>query len=228
MDIAKKRKVATQLLLDKIDLLDRFTDSDNVGYWKKRLTSLSDSQFHAFMKSVRDKESCIYIMLPNMEKHPSMNDILKVAKKLGVKVFERIMIYDDITDTEFLTPHSHLVARIPIRRMQQYADHKMAVPEHDNKTDMLTGQVVHESRSAGITNPEIQSLVAKDLNDTNQEIVTYRGGNIEAWQGGFRKQAEETGAIRLEDIPKDSKNRTVMVAQILMEGLHLENNIAGE
>lgn len=226
MDIAKKRKQATALLLEKIELIDRHTNSDNVGYWKKRLEALSDTAFHDFMKKVRDGEACFYIYLPNMEKHPSNEEILKVAKQIGTPVFERIMMYDDVTDTSYLTPDEHMVVRIPIRRMQQYGDHKMSVPEGDSRTDMLTGQVVHEDRSAGITNPEIQSLAAKGLNTVNQEIVSIRGGNVEAWAGGFRKEAEETGLVHLEDIPKDAQNRTVVVAQILMEGLHLSNNIA--
>jgi hypothetical protein len=226
MDIAKKRKQATALLLERIGMLDKFTDAKNVDRWRNLLNSLSDTAFHQFMLGLRDNKHVIYIYLPNMEKHPSMDDLYTVADKLGVSVFERIFIRDELTGRKFLTPESHLVVRIPIRRMQQYGDHKMSMPEGDTRVDSMTGQVIHDDRAAGITNPEIQALMAKGLNKLAYEVVAIRGGNIDAWQSGFKRQAEETGEIIMDDIPKDSKNRTVVIGQILLEGLHLENNIA--
>lgn len=226
MDINKKRKEATEVLLKQIALIDKYTDVDNVGYWKERLSKLSDNAFHEFMKQVRDGNACIYIRIPNMEKHPSNNELLDLSKKLGVSNFERIYLYDDITGETYLTPDKHMVIRIPIRRPSQYGEHKLSVPEGDSKTDVFTGQVIHEDRAAGISNPEIQALAAKGLAEINQELVAIRGGNVEAWLGTFKKQLEETGSVTLAEVPKDSKNRTVVVAQILMEGLHLQNNIS--
>lgn len=220
------RKKATAVLLEQIGLIDKHTDADNVGRYKRILGDMSDTAFDDFMRKVRDGVACIYIYIPNMHKHPSMNDNIAVAKKLGLKLFERIMIYDDVTGESFLTPNKHLVARIPIRRTQQWGEHKMSIPEGDSKTDALTGQVVHEDRAAGITGPEIQSLKSKGLDSVNKELVAIRGGNIDAWQTGFKKQAEETGHVVMDDIPKDSKNRTVVVAQVIMEAMHFENNIA--
>lgn len=215
-----------EVLLTQLKHIDKFTDAKNVERYKEQLGKLSDTQFDSYMKQVRDKKACVYVYIPNMEKHPTMTDIISIAKTMGMSLFERVYIYDDLTGKKFLTPMSHFIARLPIRRMQQYGEHKMSVPEGDSKVDSLTGQVVHEDRAAGITNPEIQALGAKGLTELSKEVVSIRGGNIDAWQTGFKKQAEETGKIIMEDVTKDSKNRTVVVAQVLLESLHISNNIS--
>lgn len=223
--MAKNRKKATEVLLEQLGYIDKYLDVDNVGRYRSFLGAMSDNQFDEFVKAIKAKKTVIYVYAPNLHKHPSMENILSIAKKVGVQLFERVELYDDITDEWYLTPERHLVVKIPVRRLQQYGDHKMSLPEGDTKTDMLTGQVIHEDRAAGITHPEEIAWKEKNLSAVVEEMVWYRGGNIEAWQSGFKKQAEETGEIELDNISKDSKNRTVVVAQKLLEGLHLETNL---
>ncbi len=171
----------------------------------------------------------IYVYLPNLDKHPLLDDVFKIAESIGVELFQRIYMMDDVTGEYFLTPEKYFVAVTPIRRMEQFADHKISVPKGDSKVDSLTGQVAKGSddRSAGITNPEIQALSSKGLDSVLQEIASIRGGNIGAWQSGIKKQAEETGKVRLSEIDPSFKNRTAGMGQIIMESLHLENNLAG-
>jgi hypothetical protein len=227
MNIAAKRKKVTEYILTTVGLIDKYTNANNVDRLKTQLSDLSDTAFDNLMKLIRDKRACIYIYIPNMDKHPSMENIFGVANKLKIELFQHIYMYDDVTGETMLTPEKYMIVKLPIRRMEQYGDHKLSLPEGDSKIDAMTGQVTHEDRSAGITNPEIQALASKGLNSVLKEVVSIRGGNIEAWQTGIKKQAEENGVVYLENISKDSKNRTVVVGQILLESLHLENNLAG-
>lgn len=223
--MAGNRKKATQVLLEQIGLIDQYVNAGNVDRYKQFLGSLSDVQFDKYMTALRNHDTVIYVYAPNLHDHPLMGDVLNIAKKIGVELFERVELYDDVTDEWYLTPNKHLVVKIPIRRLQQYGDHKISLPEGDSKVDTITGQVIHDDRAAGITNPEILSLQAKKLPLVSKELVAIRGGNIEAWQTGMKKQAEETGSIYLSEISKDSANRTVVVTQKLLEGMHLDNNI---
>ena len=225
--MARNRKKATELLLTLIEPIDKHTDADNVGRYKRQLNALSDTQFHNFMKAIKEEKACFYLYMPNMGKHPSTNHVLAACKKLGVVNYHFIDIYDDVTGETMRTPQKHLVIRVPARRLQQYGDHKLAVPEGDRRVDIMTGQVIHEDRAAGLTNPELQSLAAKDLPLLAKELVTYRGGSPEAWQTGFKQQAEETGVIQLDQIDPEFKNRTSKTMQLLLEGMHFETNVVG-
>ncbi len=221
-----KREAATKILLDRLTLIDKHTDVDNVGRYRTALGDMSDAQFDRYMKQIRDGKACVYIMIPNMEKHPNMSDMVKLCAQLGVELSSRLNMYDDVTGEYYLTPEKYLTIRAPARMQEQFGDHKRSIPRGDHKVDAMTGQVIGDSRAAGITNPENQALKTKGLNVVAKELVAIRGGNIDAYQTGIRKQGEETGHIRMEDMPADSANRTVVVAQILMEGMHLANNIA--
>lgn len=222
-----KRERATEILLNSVASVDKHTDADNVARYTKIFKDMSDSKFDEYMHQLRDGKACLYVYIPNMEKHPDMNEMVALANKFKVMLSSRITMTDSVTGKEYLTPERYMVVRVPTRRQQQFGEHKISIPKGDNKIDAMTGQVIGVSRAAGITNPEIQSLKTKGLDILAKELVSIRGGDIEAYQTGVRKQGEETGTIRISEMPTDSKNRTIVTAQVWLEGMHLLNNIAG-
>ena len=101
----------------------------------------------------------------------------------------------------------------------------MSVPHSDRKVDAMTGQVAWEDQSATITNPEIQALISKGLPNILKEVVTVRGGNIEAWNGEMKQQAEETGTVNLDEIGDNSITRSAVVTEVLLESMLLDTNL---
>ena len=228
MDITKQKKKAIAYLVAALTPIDKLSDVKNVDRYESLLEAMSDVQFDKFMKSLRDKKTCIHIYLPNMTKRPSIKNILDIAAEQGTSIFHRIKLFDETTGEYYLTNEKYPVFKIPVRRLQQFLDKKMSVPQGDTKTDGLTGQVAWEDKAATISNPEIQALQAKGLSISLHELVAVRGGNVEAWNGEMKQQAEESGVVYLDDVGNTSSTRTAIVAQTLLEGMLLDNNLVGD
>lgn len=225
MNMSEKRKAATTYLINALKSIDSHALGANVTRYEKLLSQMSDREFNKFMIAVRDKEACIYVYMPNMTKRPKVEDLLQIAKKQGIKIFHRIKKYDSVTNKYFVTNEEYPVVRIPIRRLQQFQDKKISVPHGSNKVDSMTGQVAWEDECAALSNPEIQAMQAKGLSATLHELVAIRGGNIEAWSGDMRRQAEETGEVLLEDIAGGTTTRTAKVTQVFFDCMMLDSNI---
>jgi len=228
MDIATKRKKTTKVLLAGIGKLDSYATGANVARYEKMLSQMTDKEFDKYMKAIRDKETVLYVYMPNMTKRPLVKDLLVIAGEMGVKLFHRIKKYDSVTKRHYVTNEAYPVIRIPVRRLQQFQYKKMSVPHGSSKVDSMTGQVAWEDKSASLSNPEIQAMDAKGLTKTLEEFIAIRGGNIEAWSGEMRRQGEETGEIILDDISGGTHTRTVEVAKIFFDCMMLDNNFVDE
>ena len=225
MNITDKRKKATAYLLSSLKKIDKLGSGENVKRYEELFASMSDNKFDKFMKDVRDETTCIYTYFPNMTKRPSLADTIGIAEQLDIKIMHRIKLYDSGTDSYYLSNEEYPIVRVPVRRQQQFLDKKMSVPSSDKKINAMTGQVAWEDQSATITNPEIQALVSKGLPNVLKEVVTVRGGNIEAWSGEMKQQAEETGSVDLDIIGQNSISRSAVVAEVLIECMMLDTNL---
>jgi hypothetical protein len=228
MNISEKRKKTEKYLLSAIEFIDKNGTGENIKRYQKMFSTMSDTEFDKFMNMLRKNKTCIHMYYPNMTKRPTLDNIIEAAKKFNVKLFHRLKKYDNITKKYFITNEAYPVFRLPIRRMQQFLEKKISVPKGDSKVDTLTGQVSFDDRSAKLTNPEIQALQSKGLSNSLHELLTIRGGNIEAYSGEMKRQAEETGTVLLKDISGGSKTRSAVVAQLFFEGMMLESNFVGE
>jgi len=222
-NISKKKTAILKYITKHFKKLD--PTGHNIKRYTDMLTGMSDVEFDRFMHAMKKGENQFHIVLPNMTERPSMSDILEVADATGTELFHRIYQTDAATGKRFLSRHKYPVFDLPIRRLQQFLDKKLSVADGDSKIDGMTGQVTGDDRAAGITNPEIQAMLAKGLSKTLTEFVTVRGGNIGAY-GDFKQHIEEHGSVRLDELEVTTKTRSVVVAQILLEGMHLQNNIA--
>jgi hypothetical protein len=222
MSIATKKKKIIAYIEKNLKPLD--PEGKNILRYKKMLGAMSDKAFDQFMINMRDKEFQFHIIIPNMGPKSTMDDILKAAEMVNLKLFHRIWFTDEATGKKFLSRAEYPILQLPIRRMQQFLDKKMSVPDSDQSIDGLTGQVTGSDRSASITNPEIQALHSKGLSHTLNEMVTVRGGDIASY-GEMRRQMEEGGEANLGAIEVNSVTRTAVVTKVLLEGMLLDNNV---
>jgi len=218
-----KRKKVQDYILKIMKLIDK--TNTNYNYYVDFFKKMSDTQFDQYMKLIRDRKMQLYVYFPNLKVPMVMEDFLKAAKETGTKIFHRLKIKDKATGEIFLTEEEYPVLVVSVRRLQQFLDKKMSVPDSDTTIDGLTGQVTGDDRSSGLSNPEIQCLFARGLNKTLEELIKVRGGDIHAY-GEFKRQAEEIGTVSMERISKNSKTRSVVIADVLMRGMHLDTNFA--
>jgi hypothetical protein len=220
---AKRKQVQDYIfkILKQIDL-----DGYNTKLYTEKFKAMSDKAFDSWMKDIRDRKYKLTIYIPNMKNNVTMQHITNTAKAVGLTISDHLWMEDSTTGMKYKTNHKYLILRMPIRRVKQYLDAKISVPESDIKTDLLTGQVIKPDKGSSISLIEMQTLVSKGLDKSIIEFMKVRGGDVHAYSE-FKSKLEETGNANLSDLSTDSVPRSVMVAETYLRGMHIDNNLSG-
>lgn len=197
----------------------------NVNYYKDLFAKLTDQMFDQWMKRMKSGETKLYFYAPNMKVFPTVEQFMKAAEITGTQYFERAKIWDEATRRYYMTPHSHLVLKLPVRRLKQYLMGKISIPENDRLISNLTGQVIKPDKGSSISMTEAQTLDSKGLHKCLVEFTNIRGGNIEAYNT-LRSELIESGRASFNDLTNGGI-RSTEVAQAFLTAMHLENNLAG-
>lgn len=217
-----KRKKTQDYILEKLNLLD--PTKRESGRYKKMFDQMTDKEFDDFMCDIRDGKEVLYIYHANAKDKVNIETYKQAAKAMGIKMTERIRMWDPATQTHYLTPHEYVVFELPVRRMSQFQDHKLSVPEGDDKIDVLSGQVVREDKAGSLSQVETQSLYAKNLNNVIVELIKYRGGDISAF-AEYKRELEETGRASIAK-STNSVPRSAVILDVFLSGMHIESNAA--
>lgn len=217
------RKKTEEFILEKLAPLDK--SGVTIKRYKEMFSKMSDTEFDQFMSGLESGEEVLYVYFANMKDKISIAEMRDYAKSLGVELFERLRMWDEPTQSYYLTPHKYCILQLPVRRMSQFVDHKMSIPEGDSKIDILSGQVIKPDKGAGISQVEIQALYARNLSSIITEMLKYRGGDVVAL-AEFKRELEEQGRTT---IGRDtgSVSRSVVTVNNLLIGMHIESNITG-
>lgn len=218
-----KRKKVEEFILNHVNNIDK--TGKNGERYKKKFAKMSDADFDEFMRDIRDGNEVLFIYAANMVDHYKVADLRDYATKIGVKLFERIRMWDQVTQSYYLTSKEYFVIQAHVRRFSQFVDHKLSVAEGDKQLDVLTGQVCRGDRAGGISQTEIQSLYARGMEKTILELLKYRGGDITAL-AEFRRELEEQGRTT---ISRDTGSipRSAIVLDQLLSAAHIESNAGG-
>lgn len=217
-----KRKKVQDFIIKHIRMLD--PKGDNATRYEKFFNDLSDAQFDEYMRDLKNDKDQIYIFVPPIKANLVMEDILKVSDVLGLELFERVWLTDTATGNKYLTPKKYLILETNIRRFRQYLQHKLSVPDDDQRLDLLSGQVVKPDKAASLSYVEMQTLAARDLHHVIAELAKYRGGDIHAY-AEFRRQLEENGATNISLDNAGSMARSTVILDVLLSGMHIDSNI---
>ena len=221
-DIKKKKQLITDYICSVCDIMD--PTKLNSNRYHRLLDHMTDKEFDQWMNYVKEGKWKIHILAPNLVVKLTSANNLKAADKIKCKLFHKLWMKDASTGREYLTDNEYLILNLPIRRQQQFLDEKMSVPDNDRQIDGMTGQVTGDSKSSSVTNPEIQILAFRGLDATLEEFVNVRGGNIAAYSD-FKRQAEETGEIKLNSLDPNTRSRVAVVGQVLLRSMMIDNNI---
>jgi len=225
MTDAKMKKTKAFILAYIKDLDDLYTlDGSNYKYWKKIFDKMDLKKFTALMKDVRDGKTVIYGYTPH-GKCPSQKSIYDMLDKHGINIMHHIVLTDNTTGIEYITPEKYPVLRTMYRRLEQYAAKKISISKGDRRVDSMTGQVL--DRAAGITHPEMAGIGFKNLPLVSKELMV-RGGNTAAYQGEFKQQLESEGMTKVNELDPSNVNRTVKMTEVLLRSMGYETNILDE
>lgn len=218
-----KRKAVEEKVLFAMDAMD--PSGKNTTRYKNFFAKMSDSDFHTWMCNLRDGKDMIAIYFANLTDKITVDSLRTAAKTLGVKLFERLKLWDEPTKTWYITPKEYMILEVPVRRFSQFVDHKLCVPQMDKKIDILSGQVMrHYGRAGSISQVEVQALYAKNLKETIKELISIRGGDVVA-QADFTRELEETG--RASGIKtSNSMPRSAVTLKELFAGMLIDTNFA--
>ncbi len=221
-NISAKRKKIEERVLQIMKMQDK--TNENYERYKKLFSKMSDGDFSTFMKLLEEGKTTISMYFPNMHTPMKLDDILATSHEVGNRVHQRIVRKDPVTGKTYKTPNEHMILTLPVRRVRQFHKGKISVSDSDKRVDALTGQVVKPDRAAAISYVEMQLLYAKGLNNTLQEMVKVRGGDLKGYSQ-LKQQMEETGQAHLGALHPQSVTQSSIVASAILTSMMFEHNM---
>lgn len=187
---------------------------------------MSDKDFDLYMKQLETEE--VHLVL--IEATEAANKItlkknMAIAKQMGHKFHQRLWYEARGNAPKHLTPIPYLVMDVPVRRQSQLLTKKLSVQENTKVIDHLTGQPTGASKSAKISYPEVQILVATGLENSVNELIKFRGGDKKGYLA-FTTSLLRNGTVSLKNIePFSSGVESTKSLKIILTAMHIRNTL---
>lgn len=209
-----------------IDLMNEMDPSGkSVKHWTEVFKKMSDKDFFAWVKKIERGEAQLTMYRKNMDKALNMNQLLDLAKKRGVKLFQKYVTVDRDTGRPYTSAKDAMLLDLPVRRLSQYLAHKRSLPDGDQHINPISGQVIPPDKGAKLTGVELQILASKSgLNPAILELAKIRGGDTTAYADA-KNQIEETGEVSMNDIDMSGRPRSAITAGIYLRCAGIDNNL---
>lgn len=217
------RKKIEAYVIEHMNYMD--PSKKNGKRYEEFFSDLSDAEFDKWMRDLKEGKDVLIFYSANIEDKVKIENLVAETHRLKLKLFEKLRIWDDVTQKYYLTPNEYFVAPQIVRRFSQFADHKLSVPESDKRIDMLTGQVVKPDQAASLSEPETRALYSRGLTKTLRELLKFRGGDVVAF-AEFKRELEETGVTNV-DRDTGTKVRSAVTLDVLYSGILIESNASG-
>jgi hypothetical protein len=222
MTTPQKRKQVEDYIYKTLDLME--PSGVNTKKYKDLFSKMNDTEFTSFMEDIRDGKRQLILYAPNMKITLKMENILQAADYVKLELFERLKLWDTINKRYYVTPHKYLVMDLPVRRLKQYLQDKISIPEDDRKIDLLSGQVVSEDKASSISSVELATMLSRGLDKAAIELTNIRGGNVPGY-ASLIGELEEKGSANLSDIDTASRPRSVTTAISYLRAQTLDTNL---
>lgn len=221
--MAKNRKAAQEVILKMVADLD--PSGKNTTVYEDAFKRMNDAQFDNWMQAIEKNQDFVSLIVDNNNSNKvTIENNLKVAKKWGVKLFQRLWLTDPNTGMTYLTPLEYLVLHLPVRRQIQTLENKVSIPEDNKHVDEMTGQPTGPSKGSSISFPELQVLYGRGLDWSIQELIKFRGGD-EKGMRELEKSVISSGGVSLEALKQlGTRNRSTVTLSIFLKGMMLDNN----
>lgn len=194
--------------------------------YERLFAQMNAQQMDAFVDKL-EQGMPLSIWASNFDKAEMLDydNLLKLCDKYGLSMEQQLVVYDQDTGIKSLTPIKYVVGTAEIRKQRQMQVKKLGVSKDDSRVEDLTGQVMGESRAAGLSIPEIQVLDNLGLPGLANELYNVKGGDLEALKV-FRNDLITTGKANAnEALKKGSGAKVLHTAAYVLLGRHIGSNI---
>jgi hypothetical protein len=148
-----------------------------------------------------------------------------LCTKYGLALEQQLVIYDEDTGIKSLTSYKAMIGTAELRKQRQMWVKKFSAARDDYNIDDLTGQVMGESRSTGISMPEITVLRNLGLYTMANELYNVRGGDVDALKA-YKNDILTTGKTNANSaLKRGTIAKVLSTVGHLLRGRHLQNNI---
>lgn len=223
--MAKNRKAAEALVLRHMDKIDP-SGMNSKMYKEEIFPNLSNEGFDAWINEIKAGRDFLFVNMPNLVgKKMSVANNLKVAKAMGLELFQRITQTDPATGRRYTGTRKYLIIDLPIRRQIQMITNKASMQSAGAKRDELTGQIAGSHKGSAMSYPETLVLFSQGLNACSEEFLKIRGGDAKASRMITESLINQGSAnIRSTDVLK-SRAKATDTLSVYLKSMHLDNNL---
>jgi hypothetical protein len=197
----------------------------NKVIYSKLFAQLNDKQIEQMVVQM-EQGMPLSIWVSNWNRKEMINyeRILKLAKKYGVKIEQQLIIHDADTGIKSMTPHTAITGIVRLRKQRQMQVTKFGAAANDYSIDDLTGQVMGDSRSTGISQPEIAVLRNLGLDIMANELYNVKGGDLEALKA-YKNDLLTTGRTNTNSsLRKGTIAKVLSTVHYLFRARHIDTN----
>lgn len=197
----------------------------NKVIYERLFKALDDKQLEAFVVKMEEgMPLCIWASNWDRKEMIDYEVILKLAKEYGVIIAQQLVIYDSDTGIKSMTPHTAITGMVRFRKQRQMQVTKFGAAQNDYNIDDLTGQVMGDSRSTGISQPEITVLRNLGLDLMANELYNVKGGDLDALKH-YKNELLTTGRTNTNAaLQRGSIAKVLSTVHHLFRGRHLDTN----
>lgn len=198
----------------------------NKVIYQRLFATMNDKQLEEFVIRLGEGVMPLSIWASSYNEAEKLDypNLLKLCKEYGVNVTQRLIIYDEDTGVKTMTDYEAIIGTAEVRKQRQMLVKKISVAKNDYEIDDLTGQVMGESRSTGISQPEITVLRNLGLTTMANELYNVKGGDLDALKA-YKNDLLTTGKTNTNAcLRKGGIAKVLETAHYIFRGRHLDNN----
>lgn len=199
----------------------------NAKVYRDIFNTTDDAAFDKLWESIKT-QGYIPIFLDNYDPQEMIDfdALVALANKWGIPVEQQVIIPDQDTGIQYTTPESAVVGIVETCKQRQLSIKKIGVSKHDYQIEDLTGQPTGDSKAGGISNPELNILIALGLPTMAKELASVKGGDIGAYRH-YKTELSNTGRTDTNSALKNGSGvKSLKTVQWLLLGRHIQSNIA--
>lgn len=198
----------------------------NKVIYERLFKPMSDKQMEAFVFQL-ESGMPLSIWASSFDEKEKLDyeNLLKMSKDYGVNAVQRLIVYDEDTGIKSMTPYSAIIGTAEVRKQRQMLVKKFGAAKDDYNIDDLTGQVMGDSRSTGISQPEITVLRNLGLYTMANELYNVKGGDLDALKS-YKNDLLTTGKTTTNGSLRNGGIAKVLdTAHFIMRGRHIDGNM---
>ena len=206
--------------------MERATEGGgNKVIYQRLFSAMNDSQMEEFVQKLEQGNPLsIWASNYNPKEMLRYENIKNLCEEYGVQIEQQLIIYDEETGIKSLTPYKAVVGTAELRKQRQMQVKKFSAAKDDYSIDDLTGQVMGDSRSTGISQPEITVLRNLGLYTMANELYNVKGGDLDALKA-YKNDLLTTGKTTTNgSLKKGTGPKVLKYVHFLLRGRGLDNN----